>query len=116
MKLNCQKGDLAIIVKDDGKLENLGLIVKVVKWYGMKKFYSYSHRNQKWTKPKKTLCAWTVEVLSENSAISYGTTTGKVYSKKRGWFPDSYLKRLPKLCEENTLEENFTVIKSKETV
>ena len=43
MKLNCQEGDLAIIVKDDGKLENLGLIVKVVKWYGMKKFYSYSH-------------------------------------------------------------------------
>ena len=116
MKLNCQQGDLAIIVKDDGKLENLGLIVKVVRWYGMKKIYSYNHHNQKWTKPTKTLCAWTVEVLSENSAISYGTTTGKVYSKKRGWFPDSYLKRLPKLCEENTLEENLTVIKSKETV
>jgi len=116
MKLNCQQGDLAIIVKDDGKLENLGLIVKVVRWYGMKKFYSYSHLNQKWTKPTKTLCAWTVEVLSENGAISYGTTTGKVYSKKRGWFPDSYLKRLPKLCEENTLEQYFTVIKSKETV
>ena len=116
MKLNCQKGDLAIIVKDDGKLENLGLIVRVVSQYGMKKFYSYSHRNQKWTNPTITLYAWTVEVLSENSTISYGTTTGKVYSKKRGWFPDSYLKRLPKLCEENTLEENLTVIKSKETV
>jgi len=116
MKLNCQQGDLAIIVKDDGKLENLGLIVKVVRWYGMKKIYSYNHHTQKWTKPTRTLYAWTVEVLSENSTISYGTTTGKVYSKKRGWFPDSYLKRLPKLCEENTLEENLTVIKSKETV
>ena len=116
MKLNCQQGDLAIIVKDDGKLENLGLIVKVVRWYGMKKIYSYNHHNQKWTKPTRTLYAWTVEVLSENSTISYGTTTGKVYSKKRGWCPDNYLKRLPKLCEENTLEQNFTVIKSKETV
>ena len=116
MKLNCQEGDLAIIVKDDGKLENLGLIVKVVRWYGMKEIYSYNHHTQKWTKPTITLYAWTVEVLSENSTISYGTTTGKVYSKKRGWFPDSYLKRLPKLCEENSLEENLTVIKSKETI
>jgi len=28
-RLNCKVGDLAIIVKDDGGLENLGLIVKV---------------------------------------------------------------------------------------
>ena len=116
MKLNCQEGDLAIIVKDDGKLENLGLIVRVVSHYGMKKFYSYSHLNQKWTKPTRSLYAWTVEVLSENSAISYATPSGKEYRKKCGCCPDSYLKRLPKLCEENTLEENLTVIKSKETV
>ena len=35
MKLNCQEGDLAIIVNDDGKHENLGLIVRVVSQYGM---------------------------------------------------------------------------------
>ena len=116
MKLNCQEGDLAIIVKDDGKLENLGLIVKVVRWYGIGKFSSYNHRKQTWTKRTRTLYAWTVEVLSENSSISYATPSGKECRKKCGWFPDSYLKRLPKLCEENTLEENFTVIKSKETV
>mgnify|MGYP000061520222 CR=1 FL=1 len=116
MKLNCQQGDLAIIVKDDGKLENLGLIVRVVSKYGMKKFYSYSQRRQTWNKRPRRLFAWTVEVLSEYGTLTYEDCFGTLYGYKSGEIPDSYLKRLPKLCEENTLEENLTVIKSKETV
>ena len=116
MKLNCQEGDLAIIVKDDGKHENLGLIVRVVSKYGMKKFYSYSHRKQTWNKRPRRLFAWTVEVLSEYGTITYEGSFGVLYGYRSGEIPDSYLRRLPKLRDEDSQdEETLTVNKNKET-
>ena len=116
MKLNCQEGDLAIIVKDDGKLENLGLIVRVVSKYGMKKFYSYSQRRQTWNKRPRRLFAWTVEVLSEYGTLTYEGSFGTLNGYKSGEVPDSYLRRLPKLREEDSQdEETLTVIKNKVT-
>ena len=55
-------------------------------------------------------------MLSEYGVLTYEDCFGTLYGYRSGEIPDSYLKRLPELCEENTLEENFTVIKSKETV
>jgi len=116
MKLNCQVGDLAIIVNDDGKHENLGLIVRVVSKYGMKKFYSYSQRRQTWNKRPRRLFAWTVEVLSEYGTLTYESSFGTLNGYKSGEIPDSYLRRLPKLREEDSQdEETLTVIKNKVT-
>jgi hypothetical protein len=116
MKLNCQEGDLAIIVKDDGKHENLGLIVRVVSKYGMKKFYSYSQRRQTWNKRPRRLFAWTVEVLSEYGTLTYEDSFGTLYGYRCGEIPDSYLRRLPKLREEDSLdEETLAVTKNKVT-
>jgi hypothetical protein len=117
MKLNCQEGDLAIIVNDDGKHENLGLIVRVVSQYGMKKFYSYSQRRQTWNKRPRRLFAWTVEVLSEYGTLTYEDSFGTLYGYRCGELPDSYLRRLPKLREvESLYEETLTVTKNKVTV
>jgi hypothetical protein len=56
-------------------------------------------------------------VLSEYGTITYESSFGALNGYKSGEIPDSYLRRLPKLREEDSQdEETLTVTKNKETV
>ena len=97
--LNCKVGNLAIIINDDGKKENLGIIVRIISPYGFNHWYTYSERLKRFCKRSRRLYAWNVEALSP-SGITYCNEDGVLRQAKFGIAPDSYLKPLPKLRKE----------------
>jgi hypothetical protein len=57
----------------------------------------------------RSLFTWRVEVFSETGQIIYSDGLGNLYGQKVGEIPDCYLKPLPKLIEENLIEETCTI-------
>ena len=100
---NCKVGDLAIIVKDDGLQENLGITVQILGHRGYVWCYPYSKRLKRNYKRSRRLYSWNVVALS-STGICY-SSDGELEFRREGWFPDAYLQRLPKLPEE---KEVFT--------
>ena len=95
---NCKVGDLAIIVRDDGLQENLGITVQIVGIEGYVWLYPYSKRLKRNYKRSRRLYSWNVVALS-STGICY-SSYGKLEFRREGWFPDAYLQRLPKLPAE----------------
>ena len=104
---NCKVGDLAIVVKDDGLQENLGITVQIVSQAGYYWCYPYSKRLKRNYKRSRRLYSWNVVALS-NVGICY-SSNGELEFCREGWFPDAYLQRLPKLPAEKEvfLEEGI---------
>ena len=96
---NCKVGDLAIIVKDDGLQENLGMTVQIVGCLGYRDWYPYSDRLKRPYKRPRRLYSWSVVALS-STGICYRYYDGDLYYRQEGDFPDAYLQRLPKLPAE----------------
>lgn len=95
---NCKVGDLAIIVRDDGLQENLGITVQILGHRGYVWCYPYSKRLKRNYKRSRRLYSWNVVALS-NVGICY-SSNGNLEFCRQGWFPDAYLQRLPKLPAE----------------
>ena len=93
---NCKVGDLAIIVKDEGLQENLGITVQIVGCAGYVGWYPYSQRLKRSYKRPRRLYSWNVVALS-NKGICYRNYYGDLYYLVEGRLPDAYLQRLPKL-------------------
>jgi hypothetical protein len=107
---NCKVGDLAIIVKDEQKMENLGLVVRVLSACGERSWSAYNWQKKCYYKRKTNrLFTWIVEVVSETGQIIYSDSLGNLYGQKGGEVPDCYLRPLPKLIEENLIEEACTI-------
>jgi hypothetical protein len=98
---NCKVGDLAIIVKDGGLQENLGITVKIVGHWGDVWCYPYSKRLKRDSKRSRRMYAWDVVALSSVGICYdiYGTTQ----YRSGGWVPDAYLQPLPKLPADQEL-------------
>ena len=96
---NCKVGDLAIIVRDDGLQENLGITVQILGHRGYVWLYPYSKRLKRNYKRSRRLYSWNVVALS-SVGICY-SSNGELEFCREGWFPDAYLQRLPKLPAEN---------------
>jgi len=88
---NCKVGDLAIIIKDDGDLENLGLIVKVEAKKGLVGWERYDHIQKRFTGEIVRLFTWHVTSLS--GRIYYSNADG-LYTKQSGGIPDECLRPL----------------------
>jgi len=99
--LNCKAGDLAIFINDDGKMQNLGIIVRIISPYGFNHWYTYSERLKRFYKRSRRLYSWNVEALSA-TGITYCNEDGALRQARFGIAPDSYLKPLPKLRKERT--------------
>jgi hypothetical protein len=95
---NCKVGDLAIIVRDDGLQENLGITVQILGHRGYVWCFPYSKRLKRNYKRSRRLYSWNVVALS-NVGICY-SSNGELEFCREGWFPDAYLQRLPKLPAE----------------
>jgi hypothetical protein len=95
---NCKVGDLAIIVRDDGLQENLGITVQILGHRGYVWCYPYSKRLKRNYKRSRRLYSWNVVALS-SVGICY-SSNGELEFCREGWFPDAYLQRLPKLPAE----------------
>ena len=95
---NCKVGDLAIIVRDDGLQENLGITVQIVGYAGYVWLYPYSKLLKRNYKRSRRLYSWNVIALS-SVGICY-SSNGELEFCFEGWFPDAYLQRLPKLPAE----------------
>ena len=89
--LNCKVGDLAVIVKDDGELENLGLIVRVEAGAGLVDWESYDHRQKRFTGEIVKLFSWHVTSLSDRL---YYSDVDRVFTMQSGEIPDEYLRPL----------------------
>ena len=95
---NCKVGDLAIIVRDDGLKENLGITVQILGHGGYMWCFPYSKRLKRNYKRSRRLYSWNVVALS-SVGICY-SSYGELEFRREGWFPDAYLQRLPKLPAE----------------
>ena len=93
---NCKVGDLAIIVRDDGLQENLGITVQIVGLAGYVNWYPFSERLKRSYKRPRRLYSWNVVALS-SKGICYRNYYGDLYYRVEGRLPDAYLQRLPKL-------------------
>jgi len=89
--LNCKVGDLAIIVKDDGGLENLGLIVKVEAKEGLVGWERYDHIQKRFTGEIVKLFSWRVTSLSGKL---YYSDVDRVFTMQSGEIPDECLRPL----------------------
>jgi hypothetical protein len=100
---NCKVGDLAVVVKDTGKMENLGLIVRIVNDCGPVNWVEMVCVDGK--SPERvvtSLNSWHVEVVSDNAQIIYlDEIEGVLYGERTGDIPDAFLRRLPDLFEED---------------
>lgn len=100
---NCKVGDLAVVVKDTGKMENLGLIVRVVSDCGPVNWVEMVSVDGK--SPERvvtSLNSWHVEVVSDNAQIIYlDEIEAVLYGERTGDIPDAFLRRLPDLFEED---------------
>lgn len=107
---NCKVGDLAIVVRDNDQLENLGLLVRVVKAYGEVRWTVFNWKTKRYYKRKvETLFTWTVEVVSETGQIIYSDTSGKLYGLRTGEIPDVCLRPLPTITEDAVFENSTTL-------
>jgi hypothetical protein len=96
---NCKVGDLAIIVKDEGLQENLGITVQIVGLAGYVNWYPFSERLKRSYKRPRRMYSWNVVSLS-STGICYRNYYGDLYYRVEGRIPDAYLQRLPKLPAE----------------
>ena len=97
---NCKVGDLAIIVKDDGLQENLGITVQIIGLAGYVGWYPYSQRLKRSYKRPRRLYSWKVVALSSRG-ICYRNCEDELFFSQVGNLPDACLQRLPKLPAEN---------------
>ena len=97
---NCKVGDLAIIVKDDGLQENLGITVQIIGLAGYVGWYPYSHRLKRSYKRPRRLYSWKVVALS-SKGICYRNGEDELFFSQVGNLPDACLQRLPKLPADN---------------
>jgi len=93
---NYKVGDLAVIVKDEGLQENLGITVQIVSCAGYVNWYPFSERLKRSYKRPRRLYSWNVVALS-SKGICYRNYYGDLYYLVEGSIPDAYLQRLPKL-------------------
>jgi len=93
---NCKVGDLAIIIKDDGLQENLGITVQIVAHAGYQNWYGYSLRLKRSYKRPRRLYSWSVVALS-NQGICYRDHKDELYFSREGDVPDYCLQRLTKI-------------------
>jgi hypothetical protein len=91
--LNCEEGDLAIIVKDDSDLLNLGLVVRVLSYAGDRRWEIYDHQAKRWTGRMASLPSWYVQAVS-GRGISFDRGNGDLVLRKYAHIPDVYLKPL----------------------
>ena len=93
--LNVKIGDLAIVVNDGGKHENVGLVVTVVSFEGKMYWHEFGERP-----------TWMVEAAGPRG-ICYERSDGELYFKRQGKVPDCCLKRIePDLNEyDSAIEE-----------
>jgi hypothetical protein len=92
--MNVKLGDLAIVVDDGGKFENVGLIVNVVSFEGNMDWYEFGEQP-----------SWLVEAAGPRG-LCYERSDGELYFKRQGKVPDCCLKRIePDLNEEDFLHE-----------
>ena len=100
-KLNCSVGDLAITV-DCVCTENLGNIVRVVKYLGL----------QDWGNTNVSLPSWLVEIESDHGWLLY-EFNGYPETYKSGPVPDRYLRRIAPptslLAEELSAERPLSI-------
>ena len=104
--LNCKVGDLAIIVKDDGGLENLGLIVKVEAKEGLVGWEKYDHIQKRFTGEIVRLFTWSVTSLS--GRLYYSDVDG-LYTRQSGGIPDECLRPLLDDSETEQKEREETM-------
>jgi hypothetical protein len=90
--MNVKPGDLAIVVDDGGKCENVGLIVNVVSFAGTKHWHEFGERS-----------SWMVETAGPRG-ICYEGSDGELYFKREGKMPDCCLKRI----EGNLTVDDFS--------
>ena len=101
---NCKIGDLAIIVRDNDKMENLGLIVRIVSAYGDIRWLNFNKKTGRYYKRKyTTLFSWKVKVVSDTSQIIYSDRQNTLYGELTGEVPDAYLRPLPALSDDESL-------------
>ena len=93
--MNVKPGDLAIVVDDGGKYENVGLIVSVVSFEGTLDWYEFGEQP-----------SWLVEAAGPRG-LCYERSDGELYFKRQGKMPDCCLKRIePDLNEyDSAIEE-----------
>jgi len=104
---NCKVGDLAIVVQDNQKMENLGLIVRVLEPYGNMRWSVFNWKTKKYYKKRvDVLFSWTVEVVSEAAQIIYADDAGNLYGKRVGEIPDIFLRPIRPSSTEQTSENH----------
>ena len=93
--MNVKPGDLAIVVDDGGKYENVGLVVNVVSFEGTMHWYEFGQQP-----------SWLVDAAGPRG-LCYERSDGKLFFKRQGKVPDCCLKRVESdldeddsLCEE----------------
>jgi hypothetical protein len=95
--MNVQPGDLAIVVNDGGKFENVGLVVNVVSFEGTMDWYEFGEQP-----------SWLVEATGPRG-LCYERSDGALYFKRQGKLPDCCLKRIePDQTEEDFSHENLS--------
>lgn len=77
---NVTVGDLAIVVRDGGKKENLGLIVKVLEYDGMRRWEGFGEHK-----------TWVVECAGRR-LLCYMDWSDRLYFLRVGKMPDCCLK------------------------
>jgi len=104
---NCRVGDLAIVVQDGQKMENLGLVVRVLESYGDMRWAVFNWKTKKYYKNRvDVLFTWTVEVVSEVGQIIYQDQDGNLYGKRVGEIPDIFLKPIRPPSAEHSSENH----------
>jgi hypothetical protein len=95
--MNVKPGDLAIVVDDGGKFENVGLVVSVVSFEGTLDWYEFGKQP-----------SWLVEAAGPRG-LCYERSDGELYFKHQGKMPDCCLKRIePDLNEyDSVIEETL---------
>jgi hypothetical protein len=99
--MNVKPGDLAIVVDDGGKFENVGLVVSVVSFEGTMHWHEFGQQP-----------SWLVEAFGPRG-LCYERSDGQLYFKRQGRVPDCCLRRIePDLNEdhlsrEETLNDNL---------
>lgn len=87
-------GDLAIVVRDGGKKENLGLIVKVLKYDGMRRWEGFGEHK-----------TWVVECAGDR-LLCYMDWSDRLYFLREGKLPGCCLKPIRPDSEDHDDEAN----------
>ena len=90
--MNVKIGDLAIVVDDGGKYENVGLVVSVVLFEGNMDWYEFG------VQP-----SWLVEAAGPRG-LCYERSDDALYFKRQGEVPDCCLQRI----EPDPTDEDFS--------